>query len=153
MDKTGFNRKRIMLAFSMFLSSIVVCCSFQRTERIVIENENFRYVVDSTGKNLHFIDKKSGIDYLNDDTVSYCSSIKKDEKEYSVNRVTLEGEILKLNFDEADVTAALQVITADNHIRFKVKEVTGEPWSMTFINIPLNLDGMSYEPFGACILQ
>jgi len=60
MERTGSNRKKIMLAFSLFLSSIVVCCILQITEGIVIENENFTLEVGDTGKNLHFIDKKSG---------------------------------------------------------------------------------------------
>jgi hypothetical protein len=152
MLKISSNRKKLMLAFSLFLSSIVICCSLKRTERIIIENENFRYEVDYSGKNLHFIDKQNNADYLKDDGISYCASVKKEGREYNVTGIALEGEILKLNFDEAGVSAELLVTKAKDHINFKVKNVTGDPWSLTFMNVPLSLEGMSYEPFGACLL-
>lgn len=152
MKKQARNRKKLVFIISMFLSLIVVCCNSSGTKGIIIENENFSYEVDHAGKNLHFIDKKSGIDYLSDDTASYFASIKKDEKEYNVTGVSLEGEILKLNFGETGVSAELLVTKAKDHINFKVKTVTGDPWSMTFMNVPLKLEGMSYEPFGACLL-
>ena len=109
-------------------------------------------MVDHSGKNLHFIDKKEGIDYLNNDTISYCASIKQDEKEFTVTSVAFNGKILKLDFGETGVSAELLVTKAKDHINFKVKTVTGNPWSMTFMNVPLKLEGMSYEPFGACLL-
>ncbi len=149
MRKTNFNRIK---SFFLFLSIIFISCTLQPTKKIVIENENFRYEVDHTGKNLYFIDKKSGIDYLNDDTVSHCASVKHEGKEFKVTSVAFDGEIMKLDFGETGVSAELLVTKAKDHINFKVKTVTGNPWSMTFMNVPLKLEGMSYEPFGACLL-
>ena len=143
-------KNSLHLLLLLFIVSLTGCTS--KTKNIVFENKYFKYEIDPSGKNLHFIDKQNKVDCLSEENISYCASVKKDDIEYNVTGLSLDGETLKLNFDEAGVTAALQVITTDNHIKFKVKEVTGEPWSLTFINIPLNLDGMSYEPFGACIL-
>ena len=52
MRKTNFNRIK---SFFLFLSIIFISCTLQPTKKIVIENENFRYEVDHTGKNLYFI--------------------------------------------------------------------------------------------------
>lgn len=145
------NSNRIQ-SFFLFLSIIFISCTLQPTKKIVIKNENFRYEVDHSGRNLHFIDKKEGIDYLNNDTVSYCASIKHDGKEFNVTSVAFNGKIMKLDFGETGVSAKLLVTKAKDHINFKVKTVTGNPWSMTFMNVPLKLEGMSYEPFGACLL-
>jgi hypothetical protein len=143
-------KKSAHLLLLLFIISLTGCTS--KTKNIVFENKYFKYEIDPTGKNLHFIDKQNKVDYLNEEDISYCASIKKDDKNYNVTGISLDGETLKLNFEEAGVSAALQVTATGDHIKFKVTEVSGDPWSMTFINIPLSLDGMSYEPFGACIL-
>src|SRR5690554_414294 len=140
----------LLLILFVYLVSITGCTS--NSEEIVFENSYFKYVIDSSGKNLQFTDKQDNENYLNADEISYCASVKLNDTIYSVTGASFENEFLKLTFSETGVTANIEVITHDDHIQFTVKEVTGDPWSMSFINIPLNLDGMTYEPFGACIL-
>jgi len=148
MEKRSFCARYLHLVL-LFLAVIFASCG---REGIVFENEYFRYEITPEGKNLHFIDRQSNADYLKDDGISYCASVKKEGREYNVTGIALEGEILKLNFDEAGVSAELLVTKAEDHINLKVKNVTGDPWSLTFMNVPLSLEGMSYEPFGACLL-
>ncbi|MGI6571992.1 MAG: hypothetical protein ACOX19_00870 [Fermentimonas sp.] len=144
-------KRRIQLII-MLLFTVTLAGCISNTNRIVFENKYFKYEIDSSGKNLRFIDKQNNVDYLDRDNNSLCASVKKDDKVYSVTDVSLEGTIFKLNFGDAGVTSSIQVTSHDDHIIFTVKEVTGDPWSMTFVNVPLSLEGMSYEPFGACIL-
>ncbi len=137
----------------LFLSSIVICCTLQRTEEVVFENKSFRYVVDHTGKNLHFIDKNTGNDYLFKDTLSYCASVFKAGNEYKVSSVNIKRDTLYLDFNQAVVTAKVLIRKDADNISFKVTDVSGEPESLTFINIPLTLEGMTSEPFATCVLS
>jgi hypothetical protein len=146
-----YTAKKIIQTITLFLIITLAGCS-SKTDNIVFENKSFKYEINAEGKNVHFIDKQSNIDYLLSDSISCCASINKDGKEYFVTGISLEDNILKLDFAEAEVTAELEVTADVDHIRFKVKNVTGNLHSLTFINVPLNLEGMSYEPFGACIL-
>ncbi len=120
---------------------------------IVIENAAFRYEMDSSGRNLHFIDKSSNTDYLDTVDVSYCSSIEKDGKRYNVTGVSRKGKFLSYEFGEAQVSAVIRLTKSKDHILFKVESVTGEPASLTLINVPLSLEAMPCEPFAACALS
>jgi hypothetical protein len=40
-----------------------------------------------------------------------------------------------------------------DRFRLEVVNVSGSAESLTFINIPLKLEGMPYEPFAACVLS
>jgi hypothetical protein len=124
----------------------------ERTGNIVLENGNLSYEMDQTGKNLHFIDKKSGKDYLYSDTVSYCASVKQDGKEFKVSSVKLKGNLLKLEFGKSGVTTEVKISKTKDFINFKVTSINGHAESMTFVNVPLKLEGMPYEPFAACVL-
>ena len=73
MKRKSYSNKRLKIMIFLLLSIIFIRCTSDRTENIVLENGNFRYEMDNTGKNLHFIDKKSGTDYFYSDTVSYCA--------------------------------------------------------------------------------
>lgn len=120
---------------------------------VIIENDNFKYEIAKDGKNLHFIDKASDIDYLYADTVSYCASIVQDGKEYYVTSVSLKNDLLTLEFDNTDVRVEVLVTKAKDRVTMEVVEVSGPVESLTFLNIPLNLEGMPCEPFAACVLS
>uniref|UniRef100_UPI004048FB5C hypothetical protein n=1 Tax=Daejeonella sp. TaxID=2805397 RepID=UPI004048FB5C len=66
---------------------------------IIIQNDHVEYAIDSYGKNLHFVDKASGIDYLDKKIPSYAASMKRDGKEYFVSPVSLQDNLLILNFE------------------------------------------------------
>jgi hypothetical protein len=150
MKRYGHTKLGIMIF--LLLSIIFTHCTSAKTENIVLENGNFRYEMDRAGKNLHFIDKESNTDYLYTDTVSYCASVKQDGKEFKVSSATLNGNLLKLEFSDAGVTAEVKIIKTKDRINFKVASINGKTESMTFVNVPLKLEGMPYEPFAACVL-
>jgi hypothetical protein len=141
------------LLIILSLSIIVTCCSSTNSPNIVIGNNNFRYEIRKDGKNLHFIDKASGIDYFYSDTVSYCAYLKQNGKTYHVTGISLRMNRLKLIFNDADVVAEVRVRKAKDRALFEVIKVKGSAESLTFINIPLRLEGMPYEPFAACVLS
>ena len=132
---------------------LLTSCAGKATKSVIIENANFSYKIGEDGKNLHFIDKNTGTDFLFKDTLSYCASVVKAGNEYKVSSVNIIKDTLYLDFNEAMVTAKILIRNNAGNINFKVTDVSGAPESFTFINIPLTLEGMTSEPFAACVLS
>lgn len=120
---------------------------------IIIQNNNIEYAIDKQGKNLRFIDKTSGIDYLGRTASSYCASLMRDGKEYFVSSVSLKGNLLKLEFNKVGVIAEILINKGTDRFTMEVVNVSGAAESLTFINVPLTVEGMPYEPFAACVLS
>ncbi len=128
-------------------------CHSGSTGDVVIGNRHFSYGISRDGKNLHFTDKSSGTDYLDHDSVSYCATVVSDGKKYPVTAVSLKGNLLKLDFRDAGVVAEILLKKSKDHISFEVTGVTGRAESLTFIDVPLRVEGMPYESFAACALS
>ncbi|MDP1795787.1 MAG: hypothetical protein Q8K53_00585 [Daejeonella sp.] len=120
---------------------------------IIIQNDHIEYANEGQGKNLRFIDKLSKTDYLDKKSASYVASLKKDGKEHVVSGVSLRGNLLKLEFKTAGLSAELLLEKGKDRFTLEVVNVSGSAESLTFINIPLKLEGMPYEPFAACVLS
>ncbi len=120
---------------------------------VVIENNHFRYEIGIAGENLHFLDKATNTDYLFADTVSYCASIEKQGKRIQVTSVSLSGNNLIFEFGKTGVKAKIRISKANGYFEMEVVKVSGQPESLTFLNVPLKLEGLSHEPFAACLLS
>lgn len=120
---------------------------------IVIQNDKIEYAMNEQGRNLRFVDKASKIDYLDKKSASYIASLKKDGREFSVTAVSLRGNLLKLEFKNAGLTAILLLERFNDRFTLELLNLSGAAESLTFINIPLKLEGMPYEPFAACVLS
>jgi len=133
--------------------SVIVRCSSDWKDSIIIENRHFRYEISKEGKNLHFTDKLTGTDYLNIDSVSCCATLISAGTEYNVTDVFLNGSLLKFKFGDIGTTIGLRISKAKDYIGMKVELVDGAADELTFMNIPLTLEGMPYEPFAGCVLS
>ncbi|NCB07091.1 MAG: hypothetical protein EOM73_02885, partial [Bacteroidia bacterium] len=120
---------------------------------IVLETNYLKYEIAGNGQNLHFIDKTTGTDYLYSDTVSYCASARVDGKLFNPSSVSMKNGLLCIEFGIPGISAEIRVIKANDHIKMEVVKVSGQPESLTFLNIPLKLEGLSHEPFAACLLS
>lgn len=120
---------------------------------VVIENTHFRYEISTGGKNLHFLDKATNTDYLFADTVSYCASIEKQGKRIQVTSVSLRGNNLIFEFGKTGIKAKIRISKANGYFEMEVVKVSGQPESLTFLNVPLKLEGLSHESFAACLLS
>jgi hypothetical protein len=134
----------------LLLSFLLFSCN---SDQIVLENDFFKYVISANGTNLKFIDKATGSDYLDSQADSKCAHILIDSVKYEVTSLAFEEEHLKMKFGDAGVSADVQVINEADRITLRVASVTGEIESLTFLNVPLKLEGQPYEPFGACVLS
>lgn len=119
---------------------------------IVLENKSFKYVISSTGKNLEFTDKATSTNYLAGE-LSYCAQVLVQGKTYPADLVMLNENLLRIVFKEANVAATIGIKKRDHSLVLEVLEVTGDYTSLTFLNIPLTLQGLPTEAFGACALS
>ncbi|MCE6990196.1 hypothetical protein [Dyadobacter sp. CY323] len=135
--------------------AVAIICNtgFTTAADLVIETMGFKYGISQQGKNLYFTDKKSGINYLNDKIPSFSASVTVDGKEYAVTSAVLKNGVLQYAFGLSSVTAEIQVTTSPDRINLKVLALNGKVESFTFVNVPLKTEGLSYEPFAACVLS
>ncbi len=127
---------------------------FAQEASVVVENAHVRYIISAGGKNLAFIDRSTGIDYLSGDTPSACASVRRNGAEYPASSVLLADGRMTIEFDKAGAKAVLRVEPRDSYTRLAVESVVGENIeSLIFLNVPLILRGRPDEPFGSCALS
>jgi hypothetical protein len=141
-------KKSIILVSILYLSVSTLFAS-----GTTIQNDHIEYLINKDGKNLRFMDKTSGIDYLDGTTPSPCASLIQHGKEYFVNSASFENHLLRLEFGEAGVIAEIGITLAKAGITMEVVSVTGSAESLTFVNIPLTVKGKPSESFAACVLS
>ncbi|MCU0918062.1 MAG: hypothetical protein MUC88_26395 [Planctomycetes bacterium] len=136
---------------------IVAVCSLTgiaQQSPIVIEDPHLRYTISAEGRNLAFVDRTTGVDYLKRDVRSVCALVRCGGAEYPVTSARLAHGQLSLEFSQAKAKVVLQIEPHDSYIRLAVDSVSGDNLeSIVFLNIPLTLQGRPAEPFGACALS
>lgn len=127
---------------------------FAQPAPIVIENAHLRYTISSKGRNLAFIDRSTGVDYLNRATPSVCALLRRNGVEYEATSALWANGQLTIEFGKADATAVLRVESRDAYIHLAVESVNGDNIeSLVFLNVPLMLRARPDEAFGACALS
>lgn len=120
---------------------------------IVLENAHVRYTISSDGRNLGFLDRATGVDYLKRGTHP-CALVRLGGKEFPATLATMTEGRLTLKFAAAEVEAVLRVESRNSFIRLAVESIKGGTVdSLVFLNVPLTLRGRTDEPFGACALS
>ncbi len=127
---------------------------FAAEDDVVLENEFIRYTVSPGGKNLGFVDRATGFDYLRREAISVCALVRQSGKEFPASSAALADGRLTLRFGDAGVEAVLKIEPRTSWIRLTVESVKGpEIESLVFLNVPLTLKGRPDESFGACALS
>lgn len=145
-----------MKTVPVVLGVLVVCFSVDIPQEtpIVIENAHVRYVISADGKNLAFVDRATGVDYLKRDKSSVCAFVKCNGVEHPAASAFLANDRLTIKFKPMNAKAVLKIESQDSYIRFVVESVSGKGVeSLVFLNIPLTLQGRPTEPFGSCALS
>lgn len=152
MKKEIERRNRLHLTKILGLLFLLVPLA-TNAQNIVLETKTFKYEIAPNGRNLHFIDKKSGNDYYNTSSNSLSSWVKSNGKQWDVSSVTQQKDLLKLIFGTSGITADIQITSSSDRITFEVVAVNGAPESLTFLNLPLRLNANPAEPFAVCALS
>ncbi|MGC9326155.1 MAG: hypothetical protein ACP5I1_00845 [Candidatus Hinthialibacter sp.] len=117
---------------------------------VSFENEYVQYTIGSDGTNQHFIDKQTGRDYCDAASAPSCAWVKANGRDWPASQASFDGNLLRLDFGECGVHAAIKVETQKRFFRFKVVEVQGDQIeSLTFLDVALHHPG---DPFAGCAL-
>ena len=145
-----------MKTAQVVLGLLVVCSSASSAQQgpIVIENAHVRYTVSAEGRNLAFVDRASGIDYLKRDKLSACALVRCGGAEYPATSAVLANGRLTVEFGKANVNAVFHVESRESYFLLAVEAVSGDNIeSLVFLNVPLILQGRPDESFGSCALS
>jgi hypothetical protein len=145
-----------MKTLCMILGILAVSSSAAVTPRdpIVIENPHLRYTISAEGKNLAFVDRATGVDYLKHEAPSACALARCQGAEYPATSARFANDQLIIEFGPVDVKAVLRIALHDSYIQLTVDSVSGDKVeSIVFLNVPLTLQGRPAESFGACALS
>ena len=103
-----FNRLILIGLFLLFVSLPRAIASN------VIENDYLKYEIANDCRNLHFIDKATGIDYFFTDSASYCAYTVAKGKKLAATSVLLRKDILFLKFGKSGITAEIRITKASS---------------------------------------
>ena len=121
---------------------------------LVLENPLFRYTISPDARNVAFLDRATGTDYLPLTRHSPCALVRVQGKEHPATAATLAQGRLTLQFGTNSLKAVLKTEVRPSFIILTVESVSGgDIDSLTFLNVPLTLKGAPAEPFGACALS
>ena len=121
---------------------------------VVLENAHFRYTISPEGKNVGFVGRATGNDYLKPGAGSPCALIRRQGKEYPATGASLASGRLILRFEGAGAEVGLEVEAQPSFVRLTVQSANPQDIeSLVFLNVPLTLQGKPGEPFGACALS
>jgi hypothetical protein len=128
--------------------------AFSQSPAVTLESAGFRCVLDSNGTRREFVDKATGKNYLDRGIDTLFARVKCNGKEYPVTGVSLARGRLRLNFTGAGASATLKIQDKKRYLLLEVESVRGEGIeALTFLDIPLTLQGRPEEPFAACVLS
>jgi hypothetical protein len=141
-----------MLHFAVLI--LALTASAQTPKPVVLENSLFRYTIAPDARNVAFVDRASGADYLRESAPSPCALVRVQGQTHAATAATLTDGRLTLGFGDTSIQAVLKTETRPSCVVLSVESVSGgELESLTFLNVPLTLKGAPNEPFGACALS
>ncbi len=119
---------------------------------VTLENDDVRYVIGPSGRNLHFIDKQSGRDYCPQDSHLPFARVKISGRDYNASKVTFAGGRLKVRFGETGPDALLKVTTRKHYFVFEVVSISDRVEEFVFFDLQLKPETASADHFAGCAL-
>jgi hypothetical protein len=120
---------------------------------ITIENEYAQYIIGSDGTNLHFIDKRTDMDYCVQKPESSFAHVRKAGKVFNVSESSYADGRITARFGESGVSAVIGVTAKERYFVFEVLSVAGEQVEeLVFLDLSLAVKGTPEEPFAGCAL-
>ncbi len=120
---------------------------------VSLENDNVRYVIGADGRNLHFIDKRTNVDYCDRKGDSSFARVKVGTQEHDASTVSCQGDRINVGFGQTGVRAVLKATAHKRYLVLEVVSLRGPDVELfTFIDVPLTLKITPEESFAACAL-
>ncbi len=87
------NRSKISLILLVFaFTNLVIISQCLAGENIQFENQYLKYILSTDGRNLGFIDKQSGTDYLDKSSSEPFAYLIKDGRKYNSTKISVVNE-------------------------------------------------------------
>src|ERR1039457_6152390 len=93
---------------------------------VVLENALFRYVISRDARNMAFVDRATGTDYLRVAEPSACALIRVRGREHAATSASLAQGRLTLRFGTNGVQAVLRTEVRPSFVTLSVESVSGE---------------------------
>ena len=120
---------------------------------VSIENDDVKYVIGTDGRSLHFIDKRTGVDYADAKPGSSLAHVRIGKQSVQATSVSSQGGQFEVRFGKTGVSAVLKPIVYKHYLVLEVVSLRGKGVeAFTFIDIPLTLKATPDEPFVASAL-
>lgn len=143
------NMQNILLALSLFLlGNGFTGISLSAEEIVNLETDSFSLGIEDTGNVAHFVDKATGIDYLNKKQKTTFAVLRGDKQSFPAKTVKYEGGLLNVDFGEVAGQVVFRIIPGPSRIVFEVQSVTWDKAEEVFYaEIPLTLKGTFDDAF------
>ncbi len=116
----------VLIATCSVLVSTRLCEAGEETAQvgdIVLENEYVKYLIGADGRNLSFVDKRTGKDYCAKEPAHYCVQLKKGGKNYPPSALSYADGQITARFGESAVTAVIKVIVKKHYFVFELVSI------------------------------
>ncbi|QZE14914.1 hypothetical protein K4L44_03490 [Halosquirtibacter laminarini] len=110
---------RLLIVLNLFL--ITACVSLDNKD--FLENNQFKLSLDDKGKVYELLNKKTGNNLLSPNYKVSLFTVQMNDTDYPISSWQQKGDLLKLNFDEADVKVDVKVMSQDTHLSFEIIKV------------------------------
>ena len=123
-------------AFILWMVVVILTANVPAKASIEIANERIKYVIGDDGRNLRFIDKKTGEDYCVKQPASWFARIVKDGKGFRVSDITYSDNRMTLKFGDSGISAVIKVLKNKDYFIFEVESLSdADVDEMSFANI------------------
>lgn len=138
----------------MFLVMLCLGTALAAADPIVMETQTFRIELAPDGLVQHFIDKDTGADYADVKAPAPFAQLAVGTTSIPAASAALDGDTLRLTFAGTRGHVLLRVKPAERSLVLEVASLEGLPPvdELTFLHVPLTLQGQLDEPFAACAL-
>ncbi len=116
---------------------------------IALENRYVRWIIGKDGRNLHFLGRRTQIDYLAKDAPSKCARARKGTQTYDASAVSFSNGRLAVEFGRSETSAVIRLEVKPHYFVFEVESVSGDIDELVFLNVPTELQVKADEPFSA----
>ncbi|MCC7377397.1 MAG: hypothetical protein IT581_22240 [Verrucomicrobiales bacterium] len=143
-----------MLKTLLWWCSFLAWAATSQAAPVVFQTAGFEYRVSESGTNLGFIDRATGNQLLRVGESRPCAWIQVGAQKHPVTAAGFADGRWTLRFAGAGIEVVIRTDLQPDWVVFTVEAIRGgDPQSLTFLDIPLTLQGTPAESFGACVLS
>lgn len=119
---------------------------------VVIETNGFRWEIAPDGRHRRFVDRRTGHDHLRGGSGSPVARLRVSGEDRVADGIVRRGDELHVSFGGVEGDLVLRERSRARWVELSVVRVPGGSEEVTYLDLPLDLQGRPDEPFGVCAL-